>query len=64
MVEQLAELVKRMKEARRTRRKIAEEFEAEVAAREEYVRGEAAAIDGDLGRLKKAGGDVIRGRGS
>ena len=62
MVDRLAQLVKKLKDARRTRRKIAMEFEAEVAAREEDVRAQGEEIDKDMVRLKKAGQDMIGGR--
>ena len=64
MVDRLAQLVKKLKDGRRTRRKIAIEFEAEVAAREEDVRAQGEEIDRDMVRLKKAGQDMIGGRGA
>ena len=64
MVDRLAQLVKKLKDGRRTRRKIAIEFEAEVAAREEDVRAQGEEIDRDMVRFKKAGQDMIGGRGA
>lgn len=60
MVERFSEFVKTFKHARQQRRRIAKEFEEEVAKREERVRGKIDAFEKDLSRLKTGGEDVVR----
>jgi len=62
MVERFSEFVKTFKNARQQRRKIAKEFEEEVAKREAWVRGKIDAFEKDLNRLKRGGEDVVRKR--
>lgn len=60
--DRLDELIGRYNVARRERRTTAEEFEAEVAEREELVRGKKDSVNNDMCRLKSAGEGVIRGK--
>lgn len=48
--------------ARVQKRKVARAFEDEVANREKAIQAKKKAIDDDLGRLRNAGQDVVRGR--
>lgn len=60
MVERFSGFVKTFKTARQQRRKIAKEFEDEIAKREERVRDKINAFEKDLNRLKSGGEDVVR----
>ncbi len=60
MVERFSDFVKTFKTARQQRRKIAKEFEDEIAKREELVRDKINAFEKDLNRLKTGGEDVVR----
>ena len=62
IVQKFADVVSKFKDARQQRRKVAREFEAEVAKREERVRGKMGAVEKDLGRLRRGGEEVVRGR--
>ena len=62
IVQKFADVVSEFKDARQQRRKVAREFEAEVAKREERVRGKMGAVEKDLGRLRKGGEEVVRGK--
>ena len=62
IVQKFADIVSKFKDARQQRRKVAREFEAEVAKREERVRGKMGAVEKDLGRLRRGGEEVVRGR--
>lgn len=63
IVDQFASILNKFKQARQEKRKIAQDFEREVAERERNIRGRAGLIDKDLTRLRRAGEDVINGRG-
>lgn len=60
MVERFSEFVKTFKNARQHRRKVAKDFETEVAKREQQVRLQIQNFENDLGRLKRDGEDVVR----
>ena len=62
LIQRLGEIMSRYTDARRQKRKVASEFEKEVARREERVRGKKETVDGDLRRLRRAGEDVVRGK--
>ena len=62
IVQKFADVVSKFKYARRQRRKVAKEFEDEVAKREERVRGKMDAVEKDLGRLRRGGEEVVRGK--
>ncbi|MCJ1470641.1 hypothetical protein MMC07_009287 [Pseudocyphellaria aurata] len=63
MVEKFSNMVARFKSARQQKRKLARAFEGEIALREERMRAKNRFVDQDLGRLRKAGEDVVRGKG-
>ncbi|KAL8934399.1 MAG: hypothetical protein Q9216_005932 [Gyalolechia sp. 2 TL-2023] len=60
MADEFSRLITRFKDARQRKRRLAREFEDEVAAREKVVEGRKGAVADDLGRLKRAGQDVVR----
>ena len=62
IIEKCTGIVAKFKDARRQRRKVAQQFEDEVAEREERVRGKMSAVEKDLGRLKRGGEEVVRGK--
>ena len=62
IVQKFANIVSKFKDARQQRRKVAREFEAEVAKREERVRWKMCAVEKDMGRLRRGGEEVVRGR--
>ena len=62
LIEKFSAILTRYKEARQQKRKLAVEFEDEVARREERVRGKKGAVERDLRRLRRAGEDVVKGR--
>ncbi|KAL9118039.1 MAG: hypothetical protein Q9187_005421 [Circinaria calcarea] len=64
IVERFAAIIAKFKDARREKRKVATTFEEEIARREEGVRGKREAIERDMGRLRKAGEDVVKGKGA
>lgn len=64
IVDHFAAIIAKFKHARREKRKVAMEFEEEVARREEAISSRKQAIGRDMGRLRKAGEDVIKGKGS
>ncbi|MCJ1409643.1 hypothetical protein MMC19_003724 [Ptychographa xylographoides] len=61
IVEQLADIITKFKKSRQEKRRIAKEFEDEVSQREEVLGKQAELIDSNMGRLKKAGLDMVRG---
>lgn len=63
LVEQLSSIVRKFNNLRRQKRAVAVEFEAEIAKREEMVREKEGFIEKDLGRLRRMGEDVLRGKG-
>lgn len=60
ITQQFSELLHRYTGLRQEKRKVAQEFEAEVARREEMVRERKDVLEADLKRLKKSGEDVIK----
>lgn len=64
MMGKFNDIVGRIKAARQQKRTAAREFEEEIARREDRVRAKKNAVDQDLARLKKAGEDVVRGKGA
>ncbi len=62
LIDKLGEIMIRYRETRQQKRKVAKDFEDEVARREEYVRGKKEVVDGDFRRLRRAGEDVVRGK--
>ena len=62
IIEKFAGIIAKFKDARQQRRKVVREFEEEVAKREERVRGKTSAVEKDLGRLKRGGEEVVRGK--
>lgn len=61
-VERFSELVRKMKEARTERRRVAGEFEDEVARREEFVRRSREGVEGEMRKMRKGGEDVLRSK--
>ncbi|MCJ1276567.1 hypothetical protein MMC21_004373 [Puttea exsequens] len=57
-----SKVVTRFMTARQQRREILARFEVEVAVREQRVCSKKAKVDKDLGRLKRGGEDVVRGK--
>lgn len=63
MVERFSDIVKQYRVARQQKRMVARAFEEEIARREESIRTKLRVVEQDLGRLRKAGEDVVRGKG-
>ena len=61
-VGRFSELVKKMKGARTERRRVAGEFEEEIARREEYVRKSREGVEGQMRKMRKGGEDVLRNK--
>lgn len=64
MVERFSDVIARYKVTRQQKRAVARAFEEEVGNREERVRAKKKVVDRDLGRLRKAGEAVVRGKGA
>lgn len=62
IVEGFSNVIKKFKDARRDKRKLAMAYEDEVANREERVRAKRELLEKDMHRLKRAGQDVISGK--
>ncbi|KAI5283786.1 hypothetical protein KEM54_001843, partial [Ascosphaera aggregata] len=62
LIDQFRELLKRTKDARKERRKIAMVFEREIARRYADVEAESRAIKCRMNELKTGGLDVLRGQ--
>ena len=62
LLEKFANVIGRYKEARKSKRMVAKEFEKEVAQREELVRTKTTAVERDLTGLKHAGRKVVQGK--
>lgn len=62
IVQKFTDVVSKFKDARQQRRKVAREFEDEVAKREERVKGKIGAVEKDLVRLRRSGEEVVRGK--
>lgn len=63
-VERFGELVLKMRDARKERRRVAGEFEEEVARREEFVRRSREGVEGEMRKMRRGGEDVLRSKGS
>jgi predicted Holliday junction resolvase-like endonuclease len=61
-VERFNDLVKRMKDARQAKRKLAMEFEEEIANREEAVRKSKESVELELRTMKKGGEEVLKSK--
>lgn len=61
-VDQFASLMTRFKDARREKRRVVEQFEAEAASREKAVRLRSDAIDRKLVKMRQDGQRVVGGR--
>ena len=64
MIGQFSAIISKLTDARQHRRRVAKEFEEEVAEREGCIRGKTAIVSKNLGRLKRGGEDVVRGAAS
>ena len=62
LLEKFSDVVGLYKEARRSKRIVAKEFEKEVKQREELVRGKTTTVEGDLTGLRQAGLKVVQGK--
>ncbi|MCJ1227437.1 hypothetical protein MMC12_004092 [Toensbergia leucococca] len=62
MLGTFSELLKKYKEIRQEKRNVGRQFEMEVARREELIAARRVAVEQGLGRLKRAGEDVVRGK--
>ncbi len=62
IVGRFGKIITKFSDARQQRREILMRFEAEVAKRESRVRCKMGAVEKDLGRLKRGGEDVVRGK--
>ena len=54
-------IISKMTDARQHRRRVAKDYEEEVAKREECIRGKTAIVSKNLGMLKRGGEEVMRG---
>lgn len=61
-LEQFSSVVQRMKDSRQAKRQLVEQFESEIASREEMVRGKVESIDRTLKDLKQEGEGMMRGK--
>ncbi|KAL9133346.1 MAG: hypothetical protein Q9175_005477 [Cornicularia normoerica] len=61
MIRRFSDIMSEFTDARQQRRRVAKDFEEEVAKREKCVRGKTTVVDKDLGRLKRGGEEVVRG---
>ena len=63
IVDQFAAILKRFKELRREKRKVAGDFEGQIAARQAAVQARQEVLQNDLGRLKEDGQKMVRRKG-
>ena len=61
IIDQFTDIMKRFKEVRQDKRKVAAEFETEVSQRQATVMKRTGFLEKDMGRLRRAGQDVVRG---
>ena len=54
-------ILSKLTEARQQRRRVAKDFEEEIARREECIGDKATVVSKNLGRLKRGGEEVVRG---
>ena len=64
MIGRFSAIILKLTDARQHRRRVAKDFEEEVAKREECIRGKIAIVSKSLGRLKRGGEQVVRGAAS
>ena len=64
MIGQFSAIILKLTDARQNRRRVAKDFEEEVAKREGRIRGKTAIVSNNLGRLKRGGEEVVRGAAS
>lgn len=57
-----AEIIRKLKDARQAKRKIATDFEKLIEEREKVIRGKAESLDKDFDDMRKGGQGVIRGK--
>lgn len=62
ILDKFAEIINKFKKARQDKRQHCRDFEDEVSKREALVSARVGALDKDMGRLRKAGEEVIRGK--
>ena len=62
IIEHFQKIMTRFRELRQEKRQVANQFEEEVAEREEAVTQRKGFLEDDLARLKKQGQDVIQGK--
>jgi hypothetical protein len=62
LIEKFADLLKRLKAKRQEKRKLTEDFEAEIEAREKAVRGKSDLLAKKLDEMKASGEGVLRGK--
>lgn len=62
LLDKISDVIKRYREARRSRRMVAKELEKEVTQREALVRGKMMAVEDDLIGLRQAGQKVVQGK--
>ena len=60
IVEKFSNMIQRFKNIRQERRKVAKDFENEVARREESVRRKINVFNADFDRLKRSGEEIVR----
>lgn len=63
-VEEFADLMRKLKDSRRERRRVIHEFEAEAARREEAVRVRSDTIEAKLRKMRQDGQRVFSGEGN
>ena len=61
MIGRFSAIMSRLTDARQQRRRVAKDFEEEVAKREGCILGKIAAVSQSLSRLKRGGEEVVRG---
>ena len=64
MIGRFSAIILKLTDARQHRRRVAKEFEEEVAKREGCIREKTAIVSQNLGRLKRGGEEVVRGAAS
>ena len=62
LLEKFSDLVERLKQARRAKRKACVAMEEEIAMREKWVRRKRTCVEDGLGQLRSTGMSVIRPR--
>jgi len=62
IIEKFGDLLKQLKEKRQTKRRITEQFEAEMEAREKAVRGKSNLLGKKLKEMQASGQDMLKGK--